>query len=113
LRFGTSSAISPCVVARLTKSAEAIPWRGNEIAMHLSGACNGERGEAQDDKDGICRASLALDRSGPRGCLKSALVGEGLVPSQFAGAYKGLPYGSFRHVNRLLINVLQVFLHIN
>ena len=38
---------------------------------------------------------------------------EGLVPSQFAGAYKGLPYGSFRHVNRLLINVLQVFLHID
>ena len=41
-------------------------------------ARNDKRGEAQDDekrraqndKESICRASLALDRSGPRGCLK-------------------------------------------
>ena len=84
-------------------------------------ARNDKRGEAQDDekrraqndKESICRASLALDRSGPRGCLKSTLVGEGLVPSQFVGAYKGFHYGSFRHVNKLLINILQVFLHID
>jgi hypothetical protein len=68
---------------------------------------------AQNDKEGICCASLALDRSGPRGCLKSALVGKGLAPSQFAGAHKGLQYRNFRHMDRLLINVLQVFLHID
>jgi len=87
--------------------------KGKVLAMIKKGTQNDEKRRAQNNKEGICRASLALDRSGPRGCLKSALVGEGLVPSQFAGAYKGLPYGSFRHVNRLLINVLQVFLHIN
>ena len=41
----------PLAVARLTKSTEAISWRGNEIAAHLSVACNDEREKARIDQN--------------------------------------------------------------
>ena len=116
--------LSPSVFARLTlvSRSNLVGLLEIEIATPRQvGARNDKKGKvltmtkkgAQNDKEGICCASLALDRSGPRGCLKSALVGKGLVPSQFAGAHKGLQYRNFRHMDRLLINVLQVFLHID
>ena len=48
------------------------------------------------EENGLLDGCRILDL---RGCLKtnhtSTLVGEGLVPSQFAGAHKGLPYRVF------------------
>jgi hypothetical protein len=44
----------------------------------------------------ISRGPGSANGKSGRGCLKSALVVEGLVPSQSAGAHKGLPYRRFR-----------------
>jgi hypothetical protein len=47
--LGSPFFLLPSVIAR-HDSAEAIPWRENEIAMHLSGARNDKR--ARNDESG-------------------------------------------------------------